>query len=120
MQLKQFFVFLLILIISVVESPAYSHRNSSEYYQSSKSFQNKKLSLKKTKHIVLKQNGSKEYLLAFILENIHFKNVFQNKIRLILKLQKQLFLEIAYQNNQHIFLLQKITVSNLKSNLYIA
>ncbi|WP_405605505.1 hypothetical protein [Polaribacter sp. Asnod1-A03] len=120
MQLKQFFVFLLILIISVVESPAYSHSNSSEYYQSSKSFQNKKLSLKKTKYIVLKQNGSNEYLLAFILENIHFKNVFQNKIRLILKLQKQLFLEIAYQNNQHIFLLQKITVSNLKSNLYIA
>ncbi|WP_405562145.1 hypothetical protein [Polaribacter sp. Asnod6-C07] len=120
MQLKQFFVFLLILIISVVESPAYSHRNSSEYHQYSKSFQNKKLSLKKTKHIVLKQNDSNEYLLAFILENIHFKNVFQNKIRLILKLQKQLFLEIAYQNKQHIFLLQKITVSNLKSNLYIA
>ncbi|MEO9569618.1 MAG: hypothetical protein ABJG40_00345, partial [Polaribacter sp.] len=71
MQLKHFFVFLLVLILSVVESPVYAKSNSSGYYLSSKLYQNKKNSAKNTKYIVFNKTNSFTNFLTFFLTSIH-------------------------------------------------
>ena len=120
MQLKQFFVFLLILILSVVESPVYSENSSSDYFQSSKSYQHKSFSAKKTKYIVFNKRNSYTNFLAFFFSNIHETNAFKNSTQLKVKLQKQLYQKIALLHQQHTFLILKITSSNSISTLYLA
>jgi cell division protein FtsB len=120
MQLKHLFVFLLVLILSVVESPVYSLNSSSDYYQSSKIVKRKNLNFKNTKYIVFNRKNSLEYFLTFFLSCIHLKNAYQEQIQISLKLQKQLYQKIALLNKQNIFLIHKIITSNSTSTLYRA
>ena len=121
MQLKYFFVFLLVFLISVAESSFYSQESTSRYYHSSKLIQKKTLRYKNTKHIVFNNNALfSKYFLVFFFPKIDVKNEFQKQIQLILKLQKLIHLKIALLNNKHTFLTHKNTASNSISNLYIA
>jgi hypothetical protein len=121
MQLKHLFVFLLVFLHSVAESTVYAQESASNYYQSSKKIQKKKFSYKNTKHVVFNKHLlSSAYFLAFFFPSIYIKGAFQKQIKLTLKLQKQLYQNIALLHNQHIFLINKITASNSISNVYIA
>tara|TARA_R110002126_G_scaffold277560_3_gene423579 strand:- start:18429 stop:18794 length:366 start_codon:yes stop_codon:yes gene_type:complete len=121
MQLKHLFVFLLLLVLSVVESTVYSQESSSKYYQSSKLIHKNKFSAKNTKHFIFKDNVlSGEYFLTIFFPKIDIKSEFQKQIQLTIKLKKQLYQKIALHNNQHIFLIHKITSRNSISDLHIA
>ncbi|MGJ8745377.1 hypothetical protein [Polaribacter sp.] len=121
MQLKHLFVFLLIFFLSVAESTIYAQENTSNYYQSTKIIQNKKLRYKNTKYVVFNKDLlSSAYFLTLFFPTICLKNAFQKQMKLTLKLQKQLYQNIALLYNQHIFLINKITASNSISNFYIA
>jgi hypothetical protein len=121
MQLKHLFVFLLVFLHSVAESTVYAQESASNYYQSSKIIQKKKFRYKNTKLIVFNKDVlSSADFLALFFPNIYIKSSFQKQIKLTLKLQKQLYQNIALLHNQHIFLTNKFTASNSISNLYIA
>jgi hypothetical protein len=120
MQLKHLFVFLLVFLVSIADATVYSQRNSSEYYQSSKVFQKKTIRVKNTKHFAFYKTISKDYFLAFFFSNRLLDNTSLQQIVLILKLQKELYQEIALYNIKHTFLIQKSTSSNSNSNIYIA
>ena len=116
MQLKHLFVFLLFLLISVAESTVYSQESTSNYYQSSKITEHKKINYKNTKRISVKSNPlSNAYFLSLFITEIHIKNELQNKIQRTFILQKQVYLKIALLNNQHTFLTSQITSSNSNS-----
>ncbi|SDR77277.1 hypothetical protein SAMN05216503_0840 [Polaribacter sp. KT25b] len=121
MQLKHLFVFLLVFLHSVAESTFYAQESTSNYYQYSKIIQKKKFNYKNTKHVVLKKDVlSSADFLALFFPSIYLKSAFQKQIKLTLKLQKQLYQNIALLHKQHIFLINKIIASNSISNLYIA
>ncbi|KGL63933.1 hypothetical protein [Polaribacter sp. Hel1_85] len=121
MQLKHFFVFLLVFLLSVAESNFYAQNHTSNYFESSKIIQHKKFNSKNTKHIVFRKHLlSSDFFLALFFQNIYLKSAFENKIQSIIKLQKQLYQKIALKNDQHIFLINKVTSSNSISPLYIA
>lgn len=120
MQLKHFFVFLLILILSVADSSIYAQPSSSSYYQSSKSYQHKSFSAKNTKYIVFNKTNSYHNYLTFFFTSIHITSAFENSTLLTLKLQKQLYQQIALSYKKHTFLIPKITSNNLVSTLYSA
>tara|TARA_R110001606_G_C15222032_1_gene634143 strand:- start:413 stop:778 length:366 start_codon:yes stop_codon:yes gene_type:complete len=121
MQLKHLFIFLLVFLHSIAESTVYAQESTSNYYQSSKLIQKKKFSSKNTKHVVFNKNVfSSTDFLALFFPPIYLKSAFQNQIKLTLKLQKQLYQNIALLHNQHIFLINKITASNSFSTIYIA
>ena len=119
MQLKHFFVFLLILVLSVADSSIYAQPSTFSYYQSSKSYQYKSFSAKNTKYIVFNKTNSYNNFLTFFFTNIHITSTFQNSTLITLRLQKQLYQQIALSNKKHTFLILKITSSNSFSTLYI-
>ena len=121
MQLKHLFVFLLIFFLSVAESTVYAQENTSNYYQSTKIIQKKNLRYKNTKYVVFNKDLlSSANFLALFFPTICLKNAFQKQMKLTLKLQKQLYQNIALLNNKHTFLTHKIISSNSISNIYIA
>ena len=121
MQLKHLFVFLLVLVISVAESNAYSQENTSRYYQSSKVAHKKKFSYTNTKLVVINQNiRSGKYFTAFFFPSINPKSAFHKQIQRTLKLQKQRYQKISLLKIKHIFLLKKNTSSNSITQIYIA
>ncbi|MBL4642776.1 MAG: hypothetical protein JKY44_04205 [Flavobacteriaceae bacterium] len=121
MQLKHLFVFLLVLVITVAESNAYSQENISRYYQSSKVVHKKKFSYANTKLVVFNQNiRSGTCFSAFFFPCINLKSAFQKQIQRTLKLQKQRYQKISLLKIKHIFLLKKYTSSNSVTNIYIA
>lgn len=120
MQLKHLFVFLLVLVLSAADSVVFSQESTSNYYQSSKVIKKQHFSYRNTKQLVFNKTLSGNYFLSFFFPSILQKNTFQKQIHLTFKLQKQLYQKIALLNNQHNFLINKITASNSISNLYIA
>lgn len=120
MRLKHLFVFLLVFFLSVAESPIYSQESTFNYYQSSKSIKKKRFNTRNTKHVVFNKTLSANSFLAFFFPSILQENAFQKQTILTIKLQKQLYQKIASLNNQHTFLINKITSSNSISYLYIA
>jgi hypothetical protein len=121
MQLKHFFVFLLVFFLSVAESTVYAQESTSNYYQSSKIIKVNRVNSKRTKQITFKNVlVSNHYFLAFLFSSIHLKNTLQEQTQLTIKLQKHLYQKIALLNNQHTFLINKITTSNSISILYTA
>jgi hypothetical protein len=116
MQLKHLLVFLLVFLVSVADTTVYSQKNSSEYYHSSKVFQNKIFSAKKTKHFAFYKTFSKDYFLAyFFLDSfLHVASIQQ--IVLTFKTQRQLYQEIAILKSKHTFLIHKTTSSNSTSS----
>jgi hypothetical protein len=121
MQLKHLFVFLLIFFLSVADSTVYAQESTSNYYQSSKIIKVKRLNSKRTKQITFKNAlVYNYYFLTFFYSSIHPKNTFQEQTQLTIKLQKHLYQKIALLNNQHTFLINKITASNSISPLYKA
>lgn len=121
MQLKHFFVFLLLLVISVTETTVYSQNSANKYHQNSKIVLKNKFSYTRTKFNAFNQKIiSDKYLLAFFFPKTNLKETYQKYILLSHKLQKKLYQEIASLNIQSTFLIQKITSGNSISNLYIA
>lgn len=120
MQLKHLLVFLLVFLVSIADATVYSQKNSSEYYQSSKVFQKKTISVTGTKHFAFDKTFSKDYFLAFFFSNRLLDIASIQQIVSTLKLQKELYQEIALHNFKHTFLIQKSISSNSNSNLYIA
>ncbi|MEE9407012.1 MAG: hypothetical protein V3V28_02935 [Polaribacter sp.] len=120
MQLKHFFVLLLVLVLSVTDSTVYSQESVANYYQSSKVIQKKSISSRNTKQVVFNNTFSGNYFLSFFFPSIPQKNAFQKQVLYVLKLQKQLYQEISFLKKQHIFLITKTTSSNSISNLYLS
>jgi hypothetical protein len=121
MQLKHFFVFLLVLGISVADLNVYPQESANKYHQSSKVLLKKKFSYKNTKLSVFNQNTiSGTYFLCFFFPCTNLKSAFQKQTHRTLHVQKQVYQKIASLNIQHIFLLKKNTSSNSIPNLYIA
>lgn len=111
-------MFLLLLLISVAESTIYSQESSSKYYQSSKLIHKNKFSTKNIKYIIFRDNVlSEKCFLTFFFPLVDIKSEIQQQIQLTIKLQNQLYQKIALHNNQHIFLIHKITSSNSISDL---